>query len=125
MAERGQDLTGCGFLPIEVSVISVADTYDAITSDRPYRRAQPHAAAAAEIQRVSGTQLDPRVVQAFCSISEADWLHIRAEVEQISLLEAQWGWTPPKRVFDVIREAASQQKGAKSDPPPPLGIVKA
>ena len=62
-------------------LFAVADTYDAITSDRPYRRAQPHAAAAAEIQRVSGTQLDPRVVHAFCSISEANWLRIRAEVE--------------------------------------------
>jgi HD-GYP domain-containing protein (c-di-GMP phosphodiesterase class II) len=103
-------------------LFAVADTYDAITSDRPYRRAQPHAAAATEIQRVSGTQLDPRVVQAFCSISEADWLHIRAEVEQISLLEAQWGWTPPKRVFDLIHDAAQKQK-ARNDPPPPIDLA--
>src|SRR5438874_6088919 len=60
-------------------LFALADTYDAITSDRPYRRAQPHAAAVAEIQRVSGTQLDPRVVDVFCSVSEADWMHIRAE----------------------------------------------
>src|SRR5437660_263125 len=103
-------------------LFAVADTYDAITSDRPYRRAQPHAAAAAEIQRVSGTQLDSRVVEAFCSISEADWLHIRAEVEQISLLEAQWGWTPPKRVFDLIHDAAQKQK-ARNDPPPPIDLA--
>ena len=76
----------------------------------------------AEIQRVSGTQLDPRVVDAFCSVSEADWMHIRAEVEQISLLEAQWGWTPPKRVFDLIRDAAQKQK-ARNDPPPPLDLA--
>src|SRR5947209_3630763 len=82
-------------------LFAVADTYDAITSDRRYRRAQPHAAAVAEILRVSNTQLDPRVVDVFCSVSEADWMHIRAEVEQISLREAQWGWTPPKRVFDL------------------------
>ena len=105
-------------------LFAVADTYDAITSDRPYRRAQPHAAAVAEIQRVAGTQLDPEVVEAFCAVSETDWAAIRTEVEQISLLEAQWGWTPPKRVFDVIREEAAKQKGARSDPPP-LGIVKA
>jgi len=103
-------------------LFAVADTYDAITSDRPYRRAQPHAAAVAEIQRVSGTQLDPRVVDVFCSVSEADWMHIRAEVEQISLLEAQWGWTPPKRVFDLIRDAAQKQK-ARNDPPPPLDLA--
>src|SRR5712675_390404 len=94
-------------------LFAVADTYDAITSDRPYRRAQPHAAAVTEIQRVSGTQLDPRVVQAFCAVSETDWARIRGEVEQISLLEAQWGWTPPRRVFDLIHEAA--QKAIRAD----------
>jgi putative nucleotidyltransferase with HDIG domain len=103
-------------------LFAVADTYDAITSDRPYRRAQPHAAAVAEIRRVSGTQLDPRVVDAFCGVSEADWLRIRAEVEQISLLEAQWGWTPPKRVFDLIHDAA-QKKAARTDSPPPIDLA--
>ena len=104
-------------------LFAVADTYDAITSDRPYRRAQPHAAAVAEIQRVSNTQLDPRVVGAFCSVSEADWLRIRGEVEQISLLEAQWGWTPPKRVFDLIHDASQRQKLARNDPPPPIDLA--
>ncbi len=104
-------------------LFAVADTYDAITSDRPYRRAQPHAAAVTEIQRVSGTQLDPRVVDAFCAVPESDWVSIRGEVEQISLLEAQWGWTPPRRVFDLIHDAASKQKAARSDPPPPLDLA--
>jgi hypothetical protein len=105
-------------------LFAVADTYDAITSDRPYRRAQSHAAAVAEIQRVSGTQLDPRVVNAFTAVPEEEWNRIRGEVEQISLLEAQWGWTPPKRVFDLIRDAA--QKAARSEPlSPDLAAVKA
>jgi len=47
-------------------------------------------------------------------------------VEQISLLEAQWGWTPPRRVFDLIRDAADQ-KAIRADGPLPLdlAIVKA
>ncbi|MFL5368734.1 MAG: HD domain-containing phosphohydrolase [Myxococcales bacterium] len=94
-------------------LFAVADTYDAITSDRPYRKASPHDAAVAEIRRVAGTQLDPQAVDAFCSIPESEWLKIRAEVEQISLVEAQWGWTPPKRVFDVVRDAAVKQRAAK------------
>ncbi|MFL5249548.1 MAG: HD domain-containing phosphohydrolase [Myxococcales bacterium] len=94
-------------------LFAVADTYDAITSDRPYRKAAPHDAAVAEIRRVAGTQLDPKAVDAFCSLPESEWLKIRAEVEQISLLEAQWGWTPPKRVFDVVRDAAVKQRAAK------------
>jgi len=89
-------------------LFAVADTYDAITSDRPYRKAQPHAAAVKEMQRVAGTQLDPRGVAAFCSVAEAEWDAIRREVENQSALERGWGWTPPKRVFDRNREAVEK-----------------
>src|SRR5947207_8170828 len=102
-------------------LFAVADTYDAITSDRPYRKAQSHDAAVAEMQRVAGTQLDPQGVSAFCALPETEWQAIRHEVEKISLLEEEWGWTPPKRVFEQIREAAGRQKQKISDPPPPSG----
>jgi putative nucleotidyltransferase with HDIG domain len=46
-------------IPIESRIILVADTYDAMTSDRPYRPALPRALALAEIERVAGSQLDP------------------------------------------------------------------
>ncbi|HUZ00898.1 MAG TPA: HD-GYP domain-containing protein [Thermomicrobiaceae bacterium] len=52
-------------IPIGSRVISVADTYDAMTSDRVYRRGLPHQVAMAEIRRSSGTQFDPAVVDAF------------------------------------------------------------
>jgi response regulator RpfG family c-di-GMP phosphodiesterase len=110
-------------------LFAVADTYDAITSDRPYRKAQPHDAAVAEIRRVGGTQLDPNAVNAFCRLPESEWLKIRGEVEQISQLEAQWGWTPPVRVFDAFREAALKQRVAEgkpvSNPPPPTSSGQA
>jgi response regulator RpfG family c-di-GMP phosphodiesterase len=102
-------------------LFAVADTYDAITSDRPYRKAQSHEAALAELKRVAGTQLDPAGVAAFCALPETEWLRIRTEVEKISLLEQEWGWTPPKRVFDQIREIAAQQKQPISNPPPSSG----
>src|SRR5438094_1716751 len=102
-------------------LFAVADTYDAITSDRPYRKAQNHDAAVAEMKRVAGTQLDPDGVAAFCALPESEWQAIRHDVEKISLLEQEWGWTPPKRVFDQIREAAGRQKQKISDPPPPSG----
>ena len=98
-------------------LFAVADTYDAITSDRPYRKAQPHDAAVAEMRRVAGTQLDPAGVDAFCALPESEWMGIRREVERISMLEQEWGWTPPKRVFDQIREAALRQKQPISQPP--------
>jgi response regulator RpfG family c-di-GMP phosphodiesterase len=99
-------------------LFAVADTYDAITSDRPYRKAQSHDQAIAEMQRVAGTQLDPRGVAAFCALPEAEWQAIRQDVEKISMLEQEWGWTPPKRIFEQIREIASRQKQPISDPPP-------
>ena len=110
-ALRGEEIV------LGARLFAVADTYDAITSDRPYRKAQSHDAAVAEMQRVSGTQLDPQGVDAFCALPEAEWQRIRTEVEKISMLEQEWGWTPPKRVFEQIREVAARQKQPISQPP--------
>lgn len=52
-------------IPLIARIISVADTYDAMTSDRSYRRALPHEVAIAEITRCSGSQFDPDVAQPF------------------------------------------------------------
>jgi len=52
-------------IPIIARIISVADTYDAMTSDRSYRRALPHEVAMAEIERCSATQFDPEVAATF------------------------------------------------------------
>jgi HD-GYP domain-containing protein (c-di-GMP phosphodiesterase class II) len=48
--------------PIESRILAAADMLDAMTSDRPYRKALPLARAMEEMQRVAGTQLDPQVV---------------------------------------------------------------
>ncbi|MDA8087069.1 MAG: HD domain-containing protein, partial [Nitrospiraceae bacterium] len=52
-------------LPIIVRILSVADTYDAMTSVRPYRSAKPHQSAMKELARCSNTQFDGEVVKAF------------------------------------------------------------
>lgn len=52
-------------IPLVARIIAVADTYDAMTSHRPYRRAMPHDRAVSEIQALGGTQFDPAVVEAF------------------------------------------------------------
>ena len=49
-------------IPVESRIISVADTFDALTSKRPYRPAMTIAEARTELLRVSGTQLDPSLV---------------------------------------------------------------
>ena len=58
-------------IPIEARIVSVADVYDALTNERPYKEAWPIAAAISEIQSKSGTQFDPQVVTAFLSVISA------------------------------------------------------
>jgi diguanylate cyclase (GGDEF)-like protein len=58
-------------IPLGASVIAVCDAYDAMVTDRPYRRALPVADALAELRRCAGTQFHPAVTAAFCALAEA------------------------------------------------------
>lgn len=58
-------------IPLTARIVCVVDAYDAMNSDRPYRPALGSAAALAEIERASGSQFDPRVVQAFLDVVRA------------------------------------------------------
>lgn len=60
---RGKDI------PLGARIFAVADTYDAMTSDRPYRNACCHEEAVEELLRCSGVQFDPEVVEAFQRIA--------------------------------------------------------
>jgi putative nucleotidyltransferase with HDIG domain len=66
-------------IPIEARIVAVADAFDAMTTRRPYRDARPAEAALCELQRVSGTQLDPQAVDAFlCAFPDTAELPISA-----------------------------------------------
>jgi len=54
-----------GSIPLAARIMSVADSYEAMTSDRPYRKALSDEQAVAELTRCSGTQFDPDIVHAF------------------------------------------------------------
>lgn len=67
-------------IPLGARVFAVVDALDAITSDRPYRKAKPFPVAREEIAKHSSTQFDPRVIEAFMSVPESSWAQIRASV---------------------------------------------
>jgi putative nucleotidyltransferase with HDIG domain len=64
-------------IPLEARLIAVADAFDAMTSDRPYRRALTHAEALAEVERCAGTQFDPYIARTFLEVFGAESGHKR------------------------------------------------
>lgn len=73
-------------IPLASRLFAVIDTLDAITSDRPYRAAQPFEAGKAEIVRGVGAQFDPRAVEAF----------LAEEVTLRAMVAVKCGETPPE-----------------------------
>ncbi len=57
-------------IPVIAAIISVADTFDAMVTDRPYRRGFSKDQAVAEIKRVSGKQFDAKIAGAFIELYE-------------------------------------------------------
>jgi response regulator RpfG family c-di-GMP phosphodiesterase len=80
---------------IGARIFHVVDTLDAITSDRPYRRARSFADARAELVRCRGSQFDPRVVDAFLAVPAEEWERIRVDVETVAVLSADLAERPP------------------------------
>jgi cyclic di-GMP phosphodiesterase len=68
-------------IPLGARVFAIADTFDAVTSDRPYRAAQSISSGRREIERQSGKQFDPDIVKVFLSVSEQIWQELRSEIE--------------------------------------------
>jgi len=68
-------------IPLGARIFSVADTFDAITSDRPYRRKQTMGAARTEIKRCSGSQFDPEVVKVFLEMPDSIWEDLRKDID--------------------------------------------
>jgi putative nucleotidyltransferase with HDIG domain len=86
-------------------IFAVADAFDAITSDRVYRRGKPYEAAAQELDDWAGRQFDPKVVEAFHRVPKEDW----EELHRQSLM-------PKPDQFDVrqlvsVRKLATDERG--------------
>jgi putative nucleotidyltransferase with HDIG domain len=73
-------------IPLGARIFAVADTLDAMISDRPYRKALPISAAREEIQRYSGTQFDPQVVKVFLAEPDHVWLDLHRKASEPFML---------------------------------------
>jgi HD-GYP domain-containing protein (c-di-GMP phosphodiesterase class II) len=66
---RGYPFGLAGYeIPIGSRIVAIADAYEAMISDRPYKRTLSHADALAELQRAAGTQFDPDLVELFVTL---------------------------------------------------------
>jgi len=88
-------------IPIESRIISVADAYDAMTSDRPYRTALSHAEAIRRIREAALAQFDPAVVQVFLDLFESEQhrdLLLAASFQDVA------NWTPSSKISALQSE---------------------
>jgi putative nucleotidyltransferase with HDIG domain len=67
-------------IPLGARIFAIADTLDAITSDRPYRKGRSFTEAREEIKRCSGRQFDPAIVEVFLRIPPLRWSELRTEI---------------------------------------------
>jgi HD-GYP domain-containing protein (c-di-GMP phosphodiesterase class II) len=77
-------------IPLGARLFAIADTFDALTSDRVYRRARPCEEALAVIRAEAGTQFDPQAVAAFLTVPAEEWDIIRARVFEAVRRRRAW-----------------------------------
>lgn len=88
---KGEDI------PLGARIFAIADTLDAMTSDRPYRKGTSFAAAIEEIVRCAGRQFDPMIVEVFLAMPLETWPELRAETSRTAPmgLSVQFGHPGP------------------------------
>ncbi|HEX4966746.1 MAG TPA: HD-GYP domain-containing protein [Thermoanaerobaculia bacterium] len=92
-------------IPLAARIFAVVDTYDAITSDRPYRRSRTHQVAVHELQRVAGQQLDPRIVEEFAELPEVELRRLRELCKRVHP-----GLSLPAALLDSLAEPEPERR---------------
>jgi len=88
-------------IPIEDRILAVTDAYDAMTNNRPYRKAMTSEEAVAELRRQAGKQFDPDVVEEFIAVVEAESGVEQAAAVQLPVqARKEEDMTPPALAFD-------------------------
>jgi putative nucleotidyltransferase with HDIG domain len=71
-------------IPLGARIFAIADTLDAMTSDRPYRKGTNFVRASQEIARCAATQFDPSIVAVFLNIPLDSWPRLRDDIERLT-----------------------------------------
>lgn len=101
-------------IPLEARICAVADAFEAMTSDRPYRKALSYAEASARLCQGAGTQFDPALVDAFLGIDPRDWVILR---NRATLTALPTGNEPPGGNRGGVPEAQPRAPLPKGRPP--------
>ncbi len=96
-------------IDIGARIFTIADTFDAMTSDRPYRKSLPFKIAREEIIRCSGTQFDPRIVEAFLSVPPQEWREIRERLEGRDINQEIVNAPKPPPITQAVNQSQSQE----------------
>ncbi|MCU1250458.1 MAG: response regulator receiver modulated metal dependent phosphohydrolase, partial [Edaphobacter sp.] len=88
-------------IPLGARIFAIADSLDAMTSDRPYRKGTTFAAATEEIIRCAGQQFDPQIVEVFLAMPNETWSKLRNEIGKRS---------PSAQSISLYHPAVAQNK---------------
>jgi putative nucleotidyltransferase with HDIG domain len=98
-------------IPLGARIFAIADSLDAMTSDRPYRKGTTFAAATEEIARCAGQQFDPQIVELFLAMPTETWADLRTEIGKLSPSAPSINLVPSRSCKDQTTRLASQTRG--------------
>jgi HD-GYP domain-containing protein (c-di-GMP phosphodiesterase class II) len=103
-------------IPLGAKIVSVADSFDAMTTDRPYRRRRSFEAVVRDLRQNSGTQFDPKVVTAFARaiLKEVNGATKERRITKMLGKEYLQGENVPTLLTDLIADLSGVGSGAQS-----------
>ena len=105
-------------IPLGARIVAIADAYDAMINDRPYKRAISHDQAIAELRRHAGTQFDPDLVELFCDLYAAHAPEPDRTVLAMSAADAERRIATPIAASDGVAVARTARRRRRTDASP-------